>query len=144
MGMVKQDKGKGREMDEEKEKAKKEWLSWYSRDLILPEGGLPDDYMTGVIRVVDGKQYQLDDYENQLEHREFTPLEINIYHAGLVNPNELPAPFRQLDYSRPFGRAILEALKNDIIATTARHQIGQPYGGTALGYVVIRQPHKPT
>jgi hypothetical protein len=144
MGMVRQDKGKGREMDEEKEKAKKEWLSWYSRDLILPEGGLPDDYMTGVIRVVDGKQYQLDDYENQLEHREFTPLEINIYHAGLVNPNELPAPFRQLDYSRPFGRAILEALKNDIIATTARHQIGQPYGGTALGYVVIRQPHKPT
>jgi hypothetical protein len=144
MGMVRQDKGKGREMDEEKERAKKEWLSWYSRDLILPEGGLPDDYMTGVIRVVDGKQYQLDDYENQLEHREFTPLEINIYHAGLVNPNELPAPFRQLDYSRPFGRAILEALKNDIIATTARHQIGQPYGGTALGYVVIRQPHKPT
>jgi hypothetical protein len=144
MGMVKQDKGKGREMDGEKEKAKKEWLSWYSRDLILPEGGLPDDYMTGVIRVVDGKQYQLDDYENQLEHLEFTPLEINIYHAGLVNPNELPAPFRQLDYSRPFGRAILEALKNDIIATTARHKIGQPYGGTALGYVVIRQPHKPT
>jgi hypothetical protein len=84
--------GKGREMDKEKERAKKEWLSWYSRDLILPEGGLPDDYMTGVIRVVDGKQYQLDDYENQLEHREFTPLEINIYHAGLVNPNELPAP----------------------------------------------------
>jgi hypothetical protein len=67
MGMVRQDKGKGREMDEEKERAKKEWLSWYSRDLILPEGGLPDDYMTGVIRVVDGKQYQLDDYENQLE-----------------------------------------------------------------------------
>jgi hypothetical protein len=85
-GMVRQDKGKGREMDAEKEKAKKEWLSWYSRDLILPEGGLPDDYMTGVIRVVDGKQYQLDDYENQLENREFTRLEINIYHAGLVNP----------------------------------------------------------
>jgi hypothetical protein len=62
----------------------------------------------------------------------------------LVNPNELPAPFRQLDYSRPVGRAILEALKNDIIATTARHQIGQQYGGTALGYVVIHQPHKPT
>jgi hypothetical protein len=144
MGMVRQDKGKGREMDAEKESAKKEWLSWYGRDLILPEGGLPDDYMTGVIRVVNGKQYQLDDYENQLENREFTPVEINIYHAGLVNPNELPAPFRQLDYSRPFGRAILEALKNDIIATTARHQIGQPYGGTALGYVVIRQPHKPT
>jgi hypothetical protein len=36
-------------MDEEKERAKKEWFSWYSRDLILPEGGLPDDYMTGVI-----------------------------------------------------------------------------------------------
>jgi hypothetical protein len=144
MRMVKQDKAKGREMDAEKERAKEEWLSWHSRDPILPEEGLPDDYMTGVIRVVDSKQYQLDDYENQLEHREFTPLEINIYHAGLVNPNELPAPFRQLDYGRPFGRAILEALKNDIIATTARHQIGQPYGGTALGYVVIRQPHKPT
>jgi hypothetical protein len=100
--------------------------------------------MTGVIRVVDGEQYQLDDYENQLENREFTPLEINIYHAGLVNPNELPAPFRPLDCSRPSGRANLEALKNDIIATTARHQIGQPYGGMALGYVVIRQPHKPT
>jgi hypothetical protein len=87
MGMVRQDKGKGREMDAEKESAKKEWLSWYGRDLILPEGGLPDDYMTGVIRVVNGKQYQLDDYENQLENREFTPVEINIYHAGLVNPN---------------------------------------------------------
>jgi hypothetical protein len=49
MGMVRPDKGKGREMDEGKEKAKKEWLSWYSRDLILPERGLPDDYMTGVI-----------------------------------------------------------------------------------------------
>jgi hypothetical protein len=144
MGMVRQDQGKRREISEEKETAKKEWLSWYSRDLILPERGLPDDYMTGVIRVVDGKQYQLDVDENQPENREFTPLEINIYHAGLVNPNELPAPFRQLDYSRPFGRAILEALKNDIIATTARHQIGQPYGVTALGYVVIREPHKPT
>jgi hypothetical protein len=55
MGMVRQDNGKGREMDVEKERAKEEWLSWYSRDLILPEGGLPDDYMTGVIRVVDGK-----------------------------------------------------------------------------------------
>jgi hypothetical protein len=137
--MVRQDKGKWREMDAEKERAKKEWLSWYSRDLILTERGLPDDYMTGVIPVVDGKQYQLDDYENQLENREFTPLEINIYHAGLVKPNELSAPFRQLNYSRPFGRAILEALKNDIIATTARHQIGQPYGRTALGYVVICQ-----
>jgi hypothetical protein len=112
--------------------------------LILSEGRLPDNYITGVIQVVDGKQYQLDDYENQLENWEFTALEINIYHAGLVNPNELPLPFRQLNYSRPFGRAILEAQKNDIIATTARHQIGQPYGGTALGYVVIRQPHKPT
>jgi hypothetical protein len=90
-------------MDEEKGRAKKEWPSWYSRDLILPEGGLQDDYMTGVIRVVDGKQYQLDDYENQLENREFTPPEINIYQAGLVNHNELPAPFKQLDYSRPFG-----------------------------------------
>jgi hypothetical protein len=94
MGMMTQDKGKGREMDAEKERAKEEWLSWYSRDLILPEGGLPDDHITGVIRIVDGKQYQLDDYENQLENREFTPLEINIYDAGLVNPNELPAPFR--------------------------------------------------
>jgi hypothetical protein len=63
MGMVRQDNGKGSEMDAEKERAKKEWLSWYSRDLILPEGEQPDDYMTGVIRVVDGKQYQLDDYE---------------------------------------------------------------------------------
>jgi hypothetical protein len=76
MGMAMQDKGKGREMDAEKDRAKKEWLRWYSRDLILPEGGLPDDYMTGVIRVVDGKQYQLDDYQNQLENPEFTPLEI--------------------------------------------------------------------
>jgi hypothetical protein len=82
MGMVRQDKGKGREMDAEKERAKEEWLSWYSRDLIIPEGGSPDDYITGVIRVVDGKQYQLGDYENQLEHREFTPLEINIYCDG--------------------------------------------------------------
>jgi hypothetical protein len=117
MRMTKQDKGKGREMATEKDKAKREYLSWHSRDLILSEGGLPDDDMTGVIRVVDGKQYQLDDYENQLENQEFTPLEFNIYSAELVNPNELPAPFRLLDYSRPFGRAILEALKNDIIAT---------------------------
>jgi hypothetical protein len=36
VGMTEQDKGKGREMDEEKEKGKKEWLGWYSRDLILP------------------------------------------------------------------------------------------------------------
>jgi hypothetical protein len=57
VGMMKQDKGKGREMDAKKERAKKEWLSWYSRDLILPEGGLPDNYMTGVIRVVDGNEY---------------------------------------------------------------------------------------
>jgi hypothetical protein len=102
VGMTKQDKGKGREMDEEKERGKKEGISWYNRDPILPEGGLSDNYMTGVIRVVDSKQYQLDDYENQLDNRICSPLGINIHHSGLVNSNELPAPFRQLNYSRPF------------------------------------------
>jgi hypothetical protein len=32
VGIMRQDIGKGREMDGEKERARKEWLSWYSRD----------------------------------------------------------------------------------------------------------------
>jgi hypothetical protein len=108
----KEDRGKGKE-DELPEERKK----WYEKDLILPPGGLPRDLMSGVIRVVDGKEYKLDDYINQACERNLTPLETNIYHAGNTDPYILPMPFRNLDYSTPFGRTILEALGKDPIAT---------------------------
>jgi hypothetical protein len=37
-----------------------------SRNLILPEGGLPNDLTSGIIRVVDGKHYHLDDYISRI------------------------------------------------------------------------------
>ena len=84
----KSDKGKGREMSKEEE----EWLKIYKRDLIHPPGGLPTDGISGVIQVVNGREYKLDDYENQLmEKGELSPLEKNIYHAGNTNLSFLPS-----------------------------------------------------
>jgi hypothetical protein len=54
------------EKDEEKEgktmKFNEDWVKEYTKDLIIPESGLPSDLISGIIRVVDGKQYRLDDY----------------------------------------------------------------------------------
>jgi hypothetical protein len=57
----------GRVMDEE-------WMRNYTKDLILPRGGLPKDLLTGVIRVVDGKHYHLDQYPEKAFEEELTPV----------------------------------------------------------------------
>jgi hypothetical protein len=61
----------GRVMDEE-------WMRNYTKDLILPKGGLPKDLLTEVIRVVNGKHYHLDQYLEKAFKEELTPLETNI------------------------------------------------------------------
>jgi hypothetical protein len=128
------------EIDPEDERA--EWMRKYKKDLILPGGELPYDLISGVIRVVDGKEYKLDDYENQLMKRVVTPLETNIYHAGNTDPSFLPMPFRNLDYTTPYGRTILEALENDPIVTSVIRRGGDPYHNTPLGYIIVRKQDK--
>jgi hypothetical protein len=90
-----------------------EWLRRYKKGLILPSGGLPDDLLAGVFRVVDGKQYKLDKHINQ-DVEKLTPPKTNIYHTGNCDPSYLlPLPFRNLNYGTPFGKTILETLAKD-------------------------------
>ena len=131
----KPDKGKGREMSREV----KEWSRLYKRDLILPPEGWPTDGISGVIRVVNGSEYKLDNYENQLmEKGELSPLEKNIYHAGNTNSSFLPPMFRRLDYSTLIENTILMALENDAFNKT-QHKRGSFFTGTPLGYLVMHQ-----
>jgi hypothetical protein len=103
----------GRVMDEE-------WMRNYTKDLILPRGGLPKDLLTEVIRVVDGKHYHLDQYLEKAFEGKLTPLETNIYHAGNTDPSLLPRPFQTIDYSTSFGKAFFNALAKDPTWTKCR------------------------
>jgi transposase InsO family protein len=125
----------GRVMDEE-------WMRNYTKDLILPRGGLPKDLLTGVIRVVDGKHYHLDQYLEKAFEGELTPLETNIYHAGNTDPSLLPRPFQTIDYSTSFGKAFFNALAKDPTWTKCRGTGGQPFNTHPLGYILFQRPGK--
>jgi transposase InsO family protein len=131
---------KGKQKEQEPELA--EWKERYMKDLTPPKDGWPTDMWTGVIRTVDDKEYRLDEYPDMERNGRYTPFEINVYNAGYADPSFLPAPFRMLDYSTPFGRTILKALENDPIATTVTERTGQPYRNTPLGYILINRPNK--
>jgi hypothetical protein len=121
----------GRVMDEE-------WMRNYTKDLILPRGGLPKDLLTGVIRVVDGKHYHLDQYLEKAFEGELTPLETDIYHAGNTDPSLLPRPFQTIDYSTSFGKAFFNALAKDPTWTKCRGTGGQPFNTHPLGYILFQ------
>jgi hypothetical protein len=125
----------GRVMDEE-------WMRNYTKDLILPRGGLPKDLLTGVIRVVDGKHYHLEQYLEKAFEGELTPLETNIYHAGNTDPSLLPRPFQTIDYSTSFGKAFFNALAKDPTWTKCRGTGGQPFNTHPLGYILFPRPGK--
>jgi hypothetical protein len=125
----------GRVMDEE-------WMRNYTKDLILPRGRLPKDLLTGVIRVVDGKHYHLDQYLEKAFEGELTPLETNIYHAGNTDPSLLPKPFQTIDYSTSFGKAFFNALAKDPMWTKCRGTGGQPFNTHPLGYILFQRPGK--
>jgi hypothetical protein len=137
---------KGKEQEVELEEPGKvmdeEWMRNYTKDLILPRAGLPKDLLTGVIRVVDGKHYHLDQYLEKAFEGELTPLEMNIYHAGNTDPSLLPRPFQTIDYSTSFGRAFFNALAKDPTWTKCRRTGGQPFNTHLLGYIPFQRPGK--
>jgi hypothetical protein len=120
----------------------KEWIRNYMKDLILPRGGLPKDLLTGVIRVVDGKYYHLDQYLEKAFEGELTPLETNIYHAGNTDPSLLPRPFQTIDYSTSFGKAFFNALAKDPTWTKCRGTGRQPFNTHRLGYILFQRSGK--
>jgi hypothetical protein len=137
---------KGKEQEVELEEPGKvmdeEWMKNYMKDLILPRGGLPKDLPTGVIKVVDGKHYHLDQYLEKVFKKELTPLEKNIYHARNTEPFLLPRPFQTIDYSTSFGRACFNALAKDPTWTKCRGTGGQPYNAHPLVYILFQRPGK--
>lgn len=128
--------------EESDKRMKEEWLKNYTKDLILPRGGLPQDLLTGVVRVVDGKHYHLDQYLDKEMEGGMTPLEVNIYHAGNTDSSLLPKPFQNIDYSTAFGKAFFEALAKDPAWTACRASGGQPFNSHPLGYILFQRPGK--
>jgi hypothetical protein len=137
---------KGQEQEVELEEPGKvmheEWMKNYTKDLILLRGGLPTELLTGVIRVVDGKHYHLDQYLEKPFEGELTPLVTIIYQSGNTDPSLLPRPFQTIDYSTSFGRAFFNALAKDTTWTKCRGTGGQPFNTHPLGYIVFQRPRK--
>jgi transposase InsO family protein len=118
----------------------KNWIERYKEDLILPNGELPIDLVTGVIRQTkDGKQYKLDEFYKRERAPDLSPLECNIYHEGNTDPKEIPKPFRDLSYRTPFGEAFFKALAKDPIWTSCRLGSGQPFTTHALGFILFQK-----
>jgi hypothetical protein len=136
---------KGKAVEEEMNEGKtfnEDWVKDYTKDLIIPESGLPSDLVSGIIRVVDGKQYRLDDYASKMADEKLTPLEVNIYNAGHTDASQIPQPFRGLNYTTPFGKAFFTALGKDPVWTACRRYGGQPYSTHRLGFVIFQRPGK--
>jgi hypothetical protein len=104
--------------------------------------GKMSDLISGIIRVVDGKQYRLDDYASKMADEKLTPLEVNIYNAGHTDASQIPQPFRGLNYATPFGKAFFTALGKDPVWTACRRYGGQPYSTHRLGFVIFQRPGK--
>jgi hypothetical protein len=136
---------KGKAAEEEMNEGKtfnEDWVKDFTKDLIIPESGLPSDLVSGIIRVVDGKQYRLDDYASKMADEKLTPLEVNIYNAGHTDASQIPQPFRGLNNAAPFGKAFFTALGKDPVWTACRRYRGQPYSTHRLGFVIFQRPGK--